>query len=630
MGGSTSKIEKREFTCNNKYSIKREPLKFRNLEHKRCIFFSNDYYKENKHIPSEILTVKFDSTINNLENDIENQIKKVYDILNNVTSAKILNPIYVAFSRKLQYVGSIFDNPSLQRINVNTPTNNQSLAIKDFITSFLNEYPSYKERYMSLPSNKYDFVNNNIVVIIYFPFLTKNYKYITNFTDIINSSSFFLKILLDNTYNGLPDVNTFDEDKIRKELNNGKRSQQEINALINELKKNDEKNFRLSDDLLYLCNEGGCVSDIGEDFNTLLPSLAKNDSDNSNNATNQSPFLPNKCLAQTIRYKCGILAPENNKPLNTLMTSEPIMNYLTESLSKYIINKECRENKNADKGYCERTADKNPNIQETPIDIINKTFSYQLRNQFSSDYNKPDVNHYSIDYSINIIKELLFLRNKYPGIPEIVFPIYKYIGSNDYTINPPWGPYFITSYNIINYNENILVNNYKFSINQRFYLKMDNIGNITVNYTDTNQIFYYLNLTNINNPLSMSFTDSINIIYIDNISNNHTTKRVSADDVKLIIRDDNHREPYNFYLNDEGKIRVFANGFIDATNKSFIDYIDNKINEYNQYGKNNIGTDIYKKIYNSNNKIDKSKIDIDGAIYLDDPTNVSNINIRKL
>ena len=42
-----------------------------------------------------------------------------------------------------------------------------------------------------------------------------------------------------------------------------------------------------------------------------------------------------------------------------------------------------------------------------------------------------------------------------------------------------------------------------------------------------------------------------------------------------MIKDDKHREPYNFYINEEGKIRVFANGFIDATNKAFIEYIDN-------------------------------------------------------
>lgn len=523
MGGSSSSIEKKPFECNNKFSIKKTPYTFKNLKHKRCIFFPDNYYREKKHLPSATLTVSFDSTINNLENDIEIELKKVYDNINIHAPSKILNPIYVAFARKLEYVGSIFDNPSLKKIEIDTPTNKQTLAIKDYIMSFLAEYPNLNDRYKALSSNRYDFVNNKIIVIIYFPFITKDYKYITNFKDIITTSKFFSKILLDSSYSGLPNVNTFDENKQRKELEKAGKPKEVIDFIINEIKSKDNQNFRFSDDLLYLCNEGGCISDIGEDFNTLLPSLAKTDSDNTNVAINQSPFLPNKCLAQTIRYKCGILAPSGNKPLEELMTSEPIMKYITESLGKYIINKDCKLNPNADKNFCQTKSDKNANVQETPVDIINKAFSYELRNRFSSDFNKNDLNHYSIDYSTNIIKELMFLRNTYPGIPEVVFPLYKYIGYNDYTINPPWGPYFITSHNMIDYGELIKVNNKKFSLNNQYYLFMNNNGHITVNYVNTEQIFYYLNISNINNPLSMSFNDKIEAIFVDSQSGNHSS-----------------------------------------------------------------------------------------------------------
>jgi hypothetical protein len=631
MGGSSSRIEKKEFTCNNKYSIRKTPLKFNNLDHKRCIFFPDNYYKENKHLPSAILTITFDSTIKNLENDIERQLRKVYYKINRIAPAKILNPIYIAFARKLEYVGSIFDDPSLPKIQVDTPINKQSLAIKDFIMSFLAEYPNLKERYNSLSSNRYDFVNNKILVIIYFPFLTKDYKYITNFKDIIQTSNFFIKILTDTSYSGLPNVNTFDENKQRKDLEKSGKSKKEIDFLISEMKYKDEENFRLSDDLMFLCNEGGCISEIGEDFNTLLPSLAKTDSDNTNVAINQSPFLPNKCLAQTIRYKCGILAPDGNKSLTELMTSKPIMDYLTDSLGKYIINKECKLDPKADKNFCKEKSDKYANIQETPIDIINKAFSYELRNRFKSDFNEKDYNHYSIDYSTNVIKELMFLRNTYPGIPEIVFSLYKYKGNNDYTIDPPWGPYFITSYNMIDYGEIILVNDKKFSVNNKYYLYMNNRGYITVNYVDTEQIYYYLNVNNIQNPLSMSFNNKIESIYIDNVSGNHNRKTVT--DIDMIIKDDKHREPFNFYINDEGKIKVFANGFIDATSKLFSDYIDNKINEFKLYGSSdyidpNSNTE-YINLYD-NNKINTKKINVDPATYLDDPTNASKINIQKL
>lgn len=623
MGGSSSRIDKKAFTCNNKYSVKPTPLRFNNLEHKRCIFFPDNYYKEKRHIPSATLIIEFESTIQNLENDIENQIYNVYNRVNAITPAKILNPIYVAFARKLEYVGSIFDDPSLKRIDVEKGNMRSTLAIKDFISSFLQENPNYREQYNALPSNRYDFINNKINVIIYFPFLTKHYKYITNFKDIIATSNFFTRILLDSSYSGLPDVNTFDENKLRKDMKASGKPDDFIETIINELKKGDNMNFRLRDDLIYLCNEGGCISEIGENFNILLPSLGKTDSDNTNVAINQSPFLPNKCLAQTIRYKCGILAPEGNKRIEDIMKSEAILNYLTEKFKKYIINKYCKLDPNANRNFCESKADKYANVQETPIDIINQAFSFELREQYASDYNKGDKNHYSIDYSTNIIKELMFLRNTYPGIPEIIFPLYKYTGNNNYVINPPWGPYFITKYSMINYGEVILVNDYKFSVNNKFFIKMNDYGHVYVAYVDTEEIYYFLNTTNIQNPLSMSFTNNIDGLYVNNISNNQAPVKIL--NVELILKDDKHREPYNFYINDEGKIRVFANGFIDATNKAFVDYIDNKIYEYRQYGKNKSNEE-YLKLYNINNKIDIKKAFIEGALYLDDPSNASNTN----
>jgi hypothetical protein len=620
MGGGSSRVEEKPFKCNKKYSdVRKKPLEFNHLKHIRCIFFTQENYNANYHIPKSTLSITFDSTLNNLENDIENKILGVYNKINSIAPAKILNPIYVAFARTLEYNGSIFDDPNLKKINVDFPNNNYSLAIKDFMTSYLNKMqnPDLNKKYMSMPMNSYDFINNKIKVIIYFPFMTANYKYITNFKDIINSSMFFTKILLDTEFNGLPDVNTFNEDKKRAELQQNKSLTPEvIEYTINQMKEADRKNFRYSDDLMYLCNEGGCLSESGgEDFNTLLPSLAANDADNDNVAIKMSPFLPNKCLAQTFRYKCGILgADDNNKSLEQLMKNEDIMKYLTTSLRKYIINEKCTLEKTEDiRDFCNREGDKEIKIQQTPVDIINYTFSYQLRKQFDSDFNKGDVNHYSKNYSINIIKELMFLRNKYPGIQEIIFPLYIYDNIyNDLTINPPWGPVFLTYDQIFSYDENIVSN--KYSFNNKFYLKMNERGHITVNYTSNNEIYYYLNITEFDNPLAMVFSSSISIIYKNKSNKNQETRQITK--INLVIKDEKHREPYDFYINDDGKIRVFANGFIDATDKAFIDYIDNKIDEYNKYGKNYDPT-----LFNKFNQIDKTQINTEEALYYDDENN---------
>ena len=130
----------------------------------------------------------------------------------------------------------------------------------------------------------------------------------------------------------------------------------------------------------------------------------------------------------------------------------------------------------------------------------------------------------------------------------------------------------------------------------------------------------------------MSFKDKIEIIYIDNVSGNHTAKTVTT--INMIKKDDKHREPFNFYLNDEGKLRVFANGFIDATDKTFADYIDNKINEYSLYsGSSTDGSsnsnDNYLKLYGSSNNWNTSLTKKEAAIYEENPSKTSNINNQK-
>lgn len=632
MGGGGSKIETRPFNCdtNNRYTYRKTPYQFSNLRHVRCIFFTQENFNANYHIPKSTLTSQFYSTINNLENDIESKISEVANNVNSIVpGAKILNPIYVAFARTLEHTGSIFDDPDFDNrdekmIRMDMPNNNYKLAIKIYMERYLNKMNSAElnKRYKTLPMNFYNFVNNKIKVIIYFPFMTSDYKYISNFKDIINSSLFFIKTILDTSFNGLPDVNTFNEAKVRKELSKSTfLSKETIDYAIKKMKEGDDKNFRYSDDLMYLCNDGGCLSESGgEDFNTLLPSLSANDSDNDNSAFKMSPFLPTKCLSQTIRYKCGILGLKDNRPLDEIMKSKEIIEYLTESLRKYIINEECTLNKNdRNRDYCQNNADKKLKVQQTPVDIINYTFSYQLRTRYDSDLNKKDMNYYSKDYSINIIKELMFLKSKYPGIQEIVFPLYIYTPQNSLTIDPPWGPVFLTNDHVFSAGENIMKR--KYSFNNKFYLKMNEKGHITVNYSENNQIFYYLNTVEYPKPITMSFNQNIVIVYISP-STGYQENIVVSNDITLITKDEKHREPFDFYINDQGKIRVFANGFIDATSQAFSDFIDNKIAEYKKYSAvaSSSGID-YVSLYNKDNQLDKNKINTEEAIYYDRPEN---------
>lgn len=610
MGAGGSKIEFRDLGC-NKYPVRQEPIKFNNLKYIRCAFLTQEQYTNEYHIPKNSLNISFNTTMDNIENSIDINIQNVYNKLNEIrspTPIKILKPIFVAFSRKIEHINNVLNDKSIRPIEIKKENDDISycLAINKYINSYLNKMKNNDliNKYNSLPINKYDF-KGNVKVIIFFPFITTDYKYITNFKDILNSSAYFINLLSDTEFNGIPETSSFDEEKFRKSFSKSGFSKKFVDKIINDIKLQDKTNYRYRDDLMVLCNEGGCLSESGgEDFNSLLPRISDNNGDNTNNALNASPFLPTKCLAQTNRYKCGILSPDNNnKTPQELIKDNDVMNYLTDILQKYIINEECITENNKNKDFCNRYADKNPDLQQTPVDIINNVISVFLRKEkYSSDFNNNKKNHYSEIYSINIIKELMFINNIYPGIPEVVFPLYLYTKNNEYTIEPPWGARLLTTDYIFNDGEEIPIGVRKYSSNNRYYIEMNSQGQI---YVSTNEnIYYYLNIHPFKKPVSMIFTNTITINFIEEETNYLRPRRVINMD--LIMKDDKHRDPYSFYINDEGKIRVISNGFLDATSKEFNDFIDNKINEYKKY-KNNLNY-YNSKSFDSNNNIILSNV----------------------
>jgi hypothetical protein len=123
MGGNNSKTEYKDINyCKSAKNVRTGPLTFSNLEFVRCILSTQEQYENNYHIPKSSLTVSFDSTLQNVENDIDNNIYNVYKKINEVSpstiSMKVLSPIYVAFSRKLEYSYIIFDNNNKFTIEV--------------------------------------------------------------------------------------------------------------------------------------------------------------------------------------------------------------------------------------------------------------------------------------------------------------------------------------------------------------------------------------------------------------------------------------------------------------------------------------------------------------------------------
>ena len=86
MGGGGTKIVVNDYNClsDRNIRIKREPYKFNNLKHVRCLFFTQDSYNANYHIPKSTLTLTFNTFISELENQIEDKIKETYDRINSI------------------------------------------------------------------------------------------------------------------------------------------------------------------------------------------------------------------------------------------------------------------------------------------------------------------------------------------------------------------------------------------------------------------------------------------------------------------------------------------------------------------------------------------------------------------
>ena len=177
--------------------------------------------------------------------------------------------------------------------------------------------------------------------------------------------------------------------------------------------------------------------------------------------------------------------------------------------------------------------------------------------------------------------------------------------NNNYLTNPPWGSVFLKEDQILYNNDSMVTNRKIYSFNNNYYLTMNEKGYIYVAHTNSNSILYYLNAVSYHRPISFTIDNNISIYFKDKKGKEQMANLLN-NNMKIIIKDDKHREPFDFYLNDEGKLRVYGNGFIDATDKSFINFIDDKINEYSNYGH----LPNYLFSFNSRNGMDKRKLNI--------------------
>jgi hypothetical protein len=594
------------------------PISYSNLDFIRCVFLTDEQYNKNKiHIPQQSLMIEVNvyipentpplpsimtkppikttmrpSPINNnpiniIENKITETVNNIYLKLNegndsNAIPHKIPMPIFALMGRTIEYSNSIFDNEVF-------PTFPKPIAIIDFLNEYINGKTATtqdKNKYKNGIANFYKF-KGNVKLFIYVPYLTKDYLYVSNFFDISNSTRFFYSLISSDYFLNFQRTTNIDKKFINDLIDMGYDIKL-IRPLQNALIEADKDKYLLYDDLINLCYDGGCISEIGEDLDRLVPQYTEDNDTNNDNAKKYSPFLPNKCLSKTNGYICNIeKAKSSNKPLNELLKKEA-MKDIYEGLGKYNLINTLLKNKKDISEYKDEI-DK----YKSPIDLVYSIIKRVIKDKFSDNEKDNDKNIYAKKYSENIIKELSIIKNRHPGIPEIIMSLYKYIED----LNPdkiaymPWGKRLLSSTYLLNLDEDFKVDTNFYSINEKYGLKFNSDGLIYVydnssnstnssnSINSSNQILYYLNRNIINNSLSMVISATgISVSYL-NADNTQKSKSVFDNNLSIVNTCDNCKAPFTIILDDNnGDIIVYGNSFYDSTGQGLRDLIRNERN----------------------------------------------------
>ena len=591
----------------------------------RCIFFTNKQYNVDKiHIPKNSLYIQQDiriNTINDIDNFINKIIDKVYVRLNTGNNTgvpvKIPAPILTLIGRKLEYHESIFDGESFKspfiypfRYGSETiiPNNKGELAILSFFKSFFNsglgDMPKDKDNLTASLASSFKF-KRNVRIIIYFPYLTNNYKYISNFTDIINSSRFFHTLITSNIFLNFKKTSLVTYDSLKQKFK--RLDDNTIYLLLSILTREDSKIFTFFEDLQHLCLEGGCVSDYGEDLNSLTTTFGDDMNKNNEEAIKKSPYIPSKCLAQTKGYIRNIRDVSDNVDLPDFL-KKYAMKEISESLTKYIeISDKISK---GDKSIANDDRSKEITDYTSPVDLIISIMNKYILKGYSTNLNDGDkdgikINHYSKEYSKNIIKELSLLNKIYPGIPEMVLSLYLIDETvkSDKIIYHPWGRKLLSARHVLKLGELIPAQKSLFSFNNRYIMTITNNGIIYTYDKQSGKILYFLNRSPVQNTQEVSITTtSIIVEYIASDKNRKSQTLKLPNNIKSLIGDcdDCKEEPFNLIISDtDGSIIIYANSFFNANSSEFNNYLNTERNNAERLNMNINDQDFKDKIGNN-------------------------------
>lgn len=450
------------------------------LKFERCVNLTFEEYNDKEYINDNIYCIEFETTIDNIKNEIKNRIRDTPRV--DAFQGKVPLPIYIMIAKVIE------NDPNSEAANIinNFMNDIDNINVKNKIKKNLDKFKK-----TSLV--KYTF-QGKYKVVIYIPNLMKikkganknKYTYFPSLESasqqnkwmnfIVSKKSMYFRAVKQNT------------DYINEKIENiGKDEywslpQEKKNEYLAEARTKNKTNWK--NDLLYYeleknCLNMGCVSDAGEDFEELVPKYSKKTEDMNKNSINHTPYYPSKCF-QTKNYKDYMFDDSGEGEGEG---ADEAMEKKKEFIEKAIeiMSEKLESDDNAG-----------------TFDTLLKTSISSARNEvYKKSGEKPF--EFSKDFNNNILKDFARRNNNFPGIPEMTFRLYKLNQNNNEFKSlfhyMPWGDMLLTQEYVLNEGEiirmddpvvdkdtlNVSINQMAFkSFNNRFEIKIKSNGILTV------------------------------------------------------------------------------------------------------------------------------------------------------
>ena len=452
----------------------------------------------------------------------------------------IPKPIYVMYARVLEVDGNFLED-----------------HLEDKYGELKNELRSNQVSLERTMFARYGW-KGNVRVVIYIPNLKSDGRVPTNIC-AYRKNHLWMKTLTmsDSLLYDIYTLNSYDFKFLERSL-----PRNVIDMLIKKLESKNNR-YYFKNDMTNMCHKHGCLSEKGENLNMLLPKYTDVEGDLNKNAKGKAPYLPQKCLIPYDFHVNGYNPKKKGKSYSEIM--DKLFEKVTEKSIEKCFKEWKKNNEKLQKG------------EEGDYDI-DADMIMQMNNcaiEYIQD-KEDDKKHYS-KWQPKILKELAHRNDLYPGVAEVVWPMFEVKGLDDICYNMPWGNRLIPSrYGLCEGGDIV---DEIVSINMEWRLALDKSGRFGIGLYRGNSLVTVISSKRVPLDCKIQLADGrlevLGTVGSDNKPFVHDSIKVANDAYKF---------PLSLVIEDNGRIIVLQDGFTSATNENFAKFIDNSLSSWKNDG----------------------------------------------